>query len=129
IREQRRRVPAGGSGARGPPGTRADAGGARRAQPSADDRAGARAGARRSGGGAHARAQTDAGRRDRGARAAARAAMIAGARRVAGILALVVVVSAAGCGPHADGRDDARTSPPPASPRTTPSSDAPPPRI
>ena len=55
--------------------------------------------------------------------------MIAGARRVAGILALVVVVSAAGCGPHADGRDDARTSPPPASPRTTPSSDAPPPRI
>jgi len=54
--------------------------------------------------------------------------MIAGARRVAGSLAVVVVVWAAGCGPHAE-REDARTSPPPASPRTMPASDAPQPRI
>jgi len=54
--------------------------------------------------------------------------MIVRARRVVGILAIAAAASAAACGPHADGRDDRRTSPRAAAPRAAPSANATPPR-
>jgi len=54
--------------------------------------------------------------------------MIVRARLLVGILAIAAAASAAACGPHADGRDEPRTSPPAASPRAAPSANATPPR-
>ena len=52
--------------------------------------------------------------------------MIVRMQHIAGVVAIVAIASAAACGPHAEGRDEARTAP--ASPHAAPAPSAPPTR-